>query len=197
MNRIQKVFFLTVLVSSLFYSNRAMSASFDKYAPKLLKFEGAGFGIHKPIWGEKDFSKGEALGILKKNYWNRYHGDAFESQEMAEALIDHLINAGPGKDGENIKAFEAIIGAKRDGILTLDDVKRANSFYFAEQVVNPYIKYRILYYKSRRDAHLYPGWIVRAKSFMMKPSNNDTIAFKDVYLPEVIEKQFSSIVIKD
>lgn len=192
MRKKQSVFFLLVCLSLLCLNFGVFAASFSKYAPKLLRFEGAGYGIHKPIWGDKAFSKTEALRIMRDNYWNRFHGDKFTSQEVAEVLIDHLINAGPGKNAENIKAFEAIIGVNQDGVLSVEDVERANSFYFPEQIVNPYVKYRVLYYKSRPDAHLYPGWIVRAKSFLIN-STTTNLKVKEVYLPPSIEQRFRHI----
>lgn len=168
------------------------AASFEKYAKKLLFFEGDGFGIHKPIWGEQDFSKAEALQIHRKYYWDRYHGDLFKSQEVAEVFIDHIINAGPGKYAANIKAFEAIIGVEQDGVISVEDVKRANSFYFPEQIVNPYVKYRVLYYKTRSGAGENPGWFTRATSFMMKNAFG-TMELKDVNLPDSIERKFRHI----
>lgn len=194
MSKKQVVLLLTISFSSLFSFNSVFAASFPKYAPKLLRFEGEGYGIHKPIWGEKVFSRSEALKILKQNYWNRYYGDLFDSQEVAEVFIDHIINAGPGKNGANIKAFEAIIGATQDGILSKEDVARANSFYFAEQIVNPYVKYRVLYYKSRRNASLYPGWITRAKSFLINGKSDD-LQVESFFLPPVIEKKYRHIKI--
>ncbi|UBM59239.1 hypothetical protein LAG90_01025 [Marinilongibacter aquaticus] len=181
-----------IAISSLIFCTNVYAASFEKYAPKLLKFEGIGYGIHKPIWGDKDFTKSEALNIHRKHYWDRYHGDLFKSQEVAEVLIDHLINAGPGKNRENIKAFEAIIGVKQDGELSISDVERANSFYFPEQIVNPYVKYRVLYYKTRSNAAENPGWIVRAKAFLMANSFG-TIVLKDVSLPDSITRQFRHV----
>lgn len=184
--------FVFILFSSLTISLNVQSASFEKYAPKLLHFEGEGYGIHKPIWGERDFTKAEALQIHRKYYWNKYHGDLFVSQQVAEVLIDHIINAGPGRKGSNIKAFEAIIGAPQDGVLSVEDVKRANSFYFPEQIVNPFVKYRVLYYKSRPNASEYPGWVTRAKSFLMNVSDS-SFSLTEVLLPKHIENRFSYI----
>ena len=184
------VFLLTV--SSLIFCFNVNAASFEKYAPKLMHFEGVGYGIHKPIWGERDFTKSEALKIHRQHYWDRFHGDLFESQEVAEVFIDHIINAGSGKNKANIKAFEAIIGAEQDGILTVEDVKRANSFYFAEQIVNPYAKYRVLYYKTRSHVSENPGWIIRAKSFMMKNAFG-IVALTDISLPDSIERRFRHV----
>ncbi len=183
-------------VSSLLLSFKVYPASFEKYAPKLLRFEGAGYGIHKPVWGDKDFTKSEALGILRKEFWDKYYGDQFKSQHVAEVFIDHLINAGPGKNAQNIKAFEAIIGAKEDGIWTLEDVKRANSFYFPEQIVNPFVKYRMLYYKSRPHSAENPGWFTRAKTFMMK-SSYGTLKMKDIMIPDSIERRFRYVKLED
>ena len=61
---IQKSKFFTTLI--LIFSFQLLSAaSFDKYFPKLIKFEGIGYGIHQPIWGNKSFSKNEAYQIFK------------------------------------------------------------------------------------------------------------------------------------
>jgi lysozyme family protein len=148
-------------------------ASFNKYAPKLLRFEGQGYGIHKPIWGNKIFTKEEALHIHRHNYWNRFLGNNFKSQEVAEVLIDHLINAGVGKENRNIIAFEKIIGAPENGVLTLSDVTLANNFENPEEIVNPYVEYRLRYYRSRKDAKINRGWFSRAKSFYMKKSERE------------------------
>lgn len=152
-------------VSVTFLNN---AASFNKYAPKLLKFEGQGYGIHKPIWGERMFTKEEALQIHKHYYWNRYHGNSFKSQQVAEVLIDHLINAGQGRNLINIKAFEKIIGVEQDGVLSLQDIEVANSFEHPEEIVNPYVEHRLRYYRTRKDAKKNPGWFKRAKSFYME-----------------------------
>jgi lysozyme family protein len=190
--RKRRLYVFIISISSLFFCFNANAASFEKYASKLLFFEGKGFGIHQPIWGEKEFSKAEALNIHRKHYWDRYHGDLFKSQEVAEVFIDHIINAGQGASAINIKAFEAIIGVEQDGVLSLEDVKRANSFHFAEQIVNPYVKYRVLYYKTRSGATENPGWFTRATSFIMKNAYG-TVALKDVNLPDSIERKFRHI----
>ncbi len=148
-------------------------ASFNKYAPKLLKFEGEGYGIHKPIWGDKIFTKSEALYIHRHYYWDKFYGNHFKSQEVAEVLIDHIINAGVGRDNRNIVAFEKIIGVRQNGILSLEDISVANSFEFPEEIVNPYVEYRLRYYRTRKDAKSNKGWFKRAKSFYMEESEKE------------------------
>jgi lysozyme family protein len=149
-------------------------ASFNNYVPKLLKFEGKGYGIHQPIWGNRDFSKKEALNIHRHHYWNKYHGNLFDSQVIAEVLIDHLINAGPGKSGQNIKAFEKIISAAPDGVLSKDDVMLANTWAETEWIVNQYVDYRVAYYKSLRNKKYENGWLKRANSFRIQNEDYTT-----------------------
>lgn len=170
---------------SVIYVNSA--ASFNKYAPKLLKFEGEGYGIHKPVWGDKSFTKEEALYIHRHHYWNRYHGNQFKSQEVAEVLIDHLINAGDGISNRNIKAFEKIIGVPQNGELTVSDIQVANAFEYPEDIVNPYVEYRLRYYRTRKDAKINKGWFKRAKSFYMKESErveDDNIVEDFIVVPK-------------
>jgi lysozyme family protein len=184
---------LVIVFSSFFCCISVNAASFNKYAPKLLQFEGAGYGIHKPVWGDKEFTKTEALTILKKEFWDKYHGNSFVSQEVAEVFIDQLINAGAGKNNVNIKAFEAIIGVPQDGVLSREDVNRANSFYFSDQIVNPYVKYRVYYYSSRSNKKYQSGWIKRAKSFLMHV-NDFIFSINEIDVSEELEKSFASFI---
>lgn len=188
---------LTLLVISLLssvcviYVNQA--ASFSKYAPKLLKFEGDGYGIHKPIWGHKFFTKDEALFIHRHHYWNRFLGNHFKSQAVAEVLIDHLINAGEGRENRNIKAFEQIIGVPQNGVLTINDVKVANDFEHPEDIVNPFVEYRLRYYRSRKDAKLNKGWFKRAKSFYMRESEREEENIVEDYIVLPNKQQYNIV----
>lgn len=184
-------------LSSFFIVFSSNAASFEKYAPKLLKFEGSGYGIHKPVWGDKIFTKTEALAIFRKNYWNKYHGNYFKSQRLAEVLIDHLINAGMGRDNANIKAFEAILGVEQDGILSRADIKCANSFASPMLLVNAFVKYRVLYYRSRKKADMYPGWEKRARYFFINSEEEPELKVSDIILPLELEEKFSHIAFLD
>lgn len=174
----------------------SFAASFEKYVPKLLKFEGAGFGIHKPVWGNKDFTKQEAIQIFRDNYWNKYHGNLFKSQALAEVLIDHLINAGHGKDFQNIKAFQAILGVPQTGKLTKANIRTANAYPFPDELVNSYVKYRVLYYRSRKLAYKYPGWEKRARSFFVSPKEVQ-LSIADYTLPDSLEEKYGHIELGD
>lgn len=184
---IQKSKLFTTLL--LIFSFQLLSAaSFDKYFPKLIKFEGLGYGIHQPVWGKKSFTKNEAYSIYKKHYWDKYNASMFKSQGVAEVLIDQLINAGVGKECVNIKAFEAVIGVKQDGYLSISDIKKANSFKFPEEIINPFVNYRLHYYNSRANIKKYRGWITRAKSFYRRTKEGDLIA-DYLILPKMLMKE--------
>ena len=183
---VKKLVFSTLFITLSFQFSQA--ASFDKYYAKLIKFEGKGFGIHQAIWGNKNFTKKEALHIHKKYYWDKYHADLFESQAVAEVLIDHLINAGEGKESVNIKAFEAILGVVQNGILSREDIQAANAFAFPEQIINPFVNYRLHYYRSRTNCDKYPGWAVRAKTFMILDANGELLA-DYLVLPKILIKE--------
>ncbi len=184
-------------LGSFFIVFSSNAASFEKYAPKLLRFEGNGFGIHKPIWGDKTFTKDEALAIYRREYWNKYHGNYFKSQRLAEVVIDHFINAGMGRDNANIKAFEAILGVEQDGVLSREDVRCANSFEFPVLLVNAFVKYRVLYYRSRKKATLYPGWEKRARYFFITMPEEPELKISDMVLPPELEEKFSHIAFAD
>jgi lysozyme family protein len=198
-----KLQYLLVLTLSLFCLT-SNAASFEIYFKKLMKFEGSGYGIHKPIWGNQNFTMKQAYKIHKVHYWNKYKGDLFESQEVAEVFIDHLINAGEGRESVNIKAFEAIIGAEQDGIVSKDDVEKANNFVFFEQIVNPYINYRVYYYMTLKNHEHYRGWFVRAKSFQVYNDAGEVIS-DYLILPKMLDKKLeifepqivSEVVAKD
>lgn len=176
--------FLTGLLVS-FMSVTSQAASFEKYFAKLIRFEGKGYGINQEIWGKKNFTKAEAFRIHRNHYWNKYHGNLFKSQEVAEALIDQIINAGEGRNNVNIRAFEAIIGVLQDGKLSKEDVHVANSFIQCEYIVNPYVNYRLHFYGSRKNAKKYPGWTIRARAFGMFDEDNNMLA-DFLILPDIL-----------
>lgn len=186
MTHTQKKVLITLLFSLFFQFSQA--ASFEKYFAKLMKFEGKGYGIHQAVWGNKIFTKNEAFRIHKKFYWDKYHADLFKNQEVAEVFIDHIINTGEGKESVNIKAFEAILGVEQNGILSREDIRAANRFSIPEQIINPFVNYRLFYYRSRKNYHKYPGWTTRAKSFLI--SDKDGCLLADcLILPKMLIKE--------
>lgn len=182
--------FLKLLVVLVIFPTLLHAASFEKYAPKLLKFEGAGYGIHKPVWGDREFTKKEALEIFRKHYWNRFYGDYFKSQDLAEVIIDHLINAGEGHSGRNVKSIQAILGVKQTGKLSLSDIITANKHPNPNELVNALVKYRVLYYRGLSNFATYPGWETRARSFFIADSRQK---LTDYQLPAQLEARYRHI----
>ncbi len=180
---IKKSFVLFIVFT--IFSTSARAASFEIFFDKLMKIEGVGLGINQAVWGNQSMTKNEAYHFYKKNFWLKYHGDLFKSQAVAEVLIDQLVNGGEGKSFINIKAFEAVIGVKQDGYLSVADVKAANKIKNVEAIVNPYVNYRIYFYQSRKNISKYPGWITRAKSFYKYQKNGNLLA-DYIILPQLL-----------
>lgn len=186
----KKRLFITVLLS--LQTQFLFAASFEKYFSKLIRFEGTGYGINKAVWGNKTFTKSEAFQIHKKHYWDKYHGDLIKNQAVAEVLIDHLINSGEGRNSVNIKAFEAIIGVKQDGFLSKADIIAANKFKNPEEIINPYVNYRVHYYHSRKNSSRYPGWFTRAESFKQEDEAGNFLA-DYIILPNILMSEESLV----
>jgi lysozyme family protein len=110
-------------------------------------------------------------------------------------LIDHLINAGEGRENRNIVAFEKIIGVPQNGVLSLSDIKVANAFEYPEDIVNPYVEYRLRYYRTRKDAKVNKGWFKRAKSFYMKETEREEENVVEDYI--VIPKSQTYNIVED
>ncbi len=180
---IKKTVILFVVFTTL--SFKVNAASFEIFFEKLMKIEGIGLGINKAVWGNQSMNRNEAYHFYKKNFWLKYHGDLFKNQAVADVLIDHLVNGGEGKNFINIKAFEAVIGVKQDGFLSIADVNAANKIKNIEAIVNPYVNYRIYFYQSRKNISKYPGWISRAKSFYKYQKNGNLFA-DYVILPKIL-----------
>ncbi|UTA70128.1 glycosyl hydrolase 108 family protein [Emticicia sp. 21SJ11W-3] len=194
MKQIKLMLLTGFMVSMTIITSEA--ASFEKYFQKLIRFEGKGYGINKRVWGKKTFTKAEAFKIHRKHYWNKYHGNLFKSQEVAEILIDQIITAGEGVNRVNIRAFEAIIGAPQDGRLSIEDVELANSFFQCEYIVNPYMNYRLHYYGSRKNASRYPGWTKRAKAFGILDEEKNMLA-DFLILPDILMAKDPEVSLDD
>lgn len=111
-------------------------ASFDKYAPTLVKWEGgfvndpddAGgatmmgvtlatyrqwYGLDKSVSDLKNISYDEWRAIMKGGYWDKCKADLFCNQSVAEIMVDWCVNAGTAR----IKDLQRILGVKDDGII--------------------------------------------------------------------------------
>ena len=111
-------------------------ASFDKYAPKLKKWEG-GFGNHPADTGgatmcgvtlstfrqffgadktEADLRKmteAQWRTVMKGGFWDKCWADQIKNQSVAELIVDWCVNSGTGM----IKRVQAIVTTTTDGVM--------------------------------------------------------------------------------
>jgi lysozyme family protein len=85
--------------------------------------------------------------IYKAQYWNICRADLIVNQEFAELWTDFIINSGNGYKNRNIKAVQRIVGAKVDGKVGEQTIKKINDFD-AKLLYKKLYRYRIRYYHS-------------------------------------------------
>ena len=62
--------------------------------------------------------------LYELNYWHKIQGDEIADQDMAEAIFDFAVNAGPITSA---KLAQATVGAEPDGVIGPDTVARINA----------------------------------------------------------------------
>lgn len=166
-------------------------ASFDKYAPKLKKWEG-GFGDNPADTGgatmcgvtlatfrqfygqDKTVADLRAMTdvqwrkIMKGGFWDKCWADQIRSQAVAEIIVDWCVNSGLGM----IKRVQAIVGTTQDGVMGPKTVAAINAS--RAQLLHFRIKAaRASYYESiilGRPSNIvfYDGWMNRLASFIYR-----------------------------
>lgn len=162
-------------------------ADFQKYAPKLRKFEG-GFSNHPNDPGQATmcgitlatyrqfYGKDKTVEDLKKmpwwewetimrTYWNRCRASQIESQSIAELFVDWHINAGVNA----IKQVQKMFMITADGLVGPVTLKYLNSPN-REIIFNRIKERREQYYYNlvrgnRKLAVFLNGWLNRTRSF--------------------------------
>ena len=164
-------------------------ASFDKYAPRLRKWEGNKFVMDPDDYGGAThsgitlatfrlvFGQDKTVNdlmrltteqwrkVMKGYFWDKCWADMIKNQSVAEIFVDWCINSGTGM----IKKVQGIVGAKADGVMgpkTLAAINAANP-----RKLHFYIKSaRAAYYEQivrNRLANItfYDGWMNRLADF--------------------------------
>lgn len=85
--------------------------------------------------------------IYKSCYWDAVKADEIKHQDVAELLVDYLINSGCGYKNSNIKAIQKIVGVKADGKIGAKTLKAINDSD-PTKLYNSLYKYRLNYYHS-------------------------------------------------
>lgn len=163
-------------------------ASFDKYSPKLKRWEGGFvnnpadpggatncgvtlstfrmyFGSDKTEQDLMAMTPEQWRKIMKGGFWDRCWGDQIRSQCVAEIIVDWCINSGTGM----IKKVQAIVGTAQDGIMGPKTLAAINAA--RPQLLHFYLKAaRAAYYESivrSRPSNIvfYDGWFNRLADF--------------------------------
>lgn len=163
-------------------------ANFDKYEPKLKRWEGgfandpadAGgptnigitletfrlfFGADKTEVDLRHITAEQWRKIMKGGFWDKCWGDMIHNQSVAEIFADWCINSGTGM----IRKVQGIVGAKADGIMGPRTLAAINAY--DQQRLHFAIKAaRAEHYATitrNRSANLkfYDGWISRLADF--------------------------------
>lgn len=88
--------------------------------------------------------------IYKSCYWDALKADEIKSQNVAELIVDYLINSGCGRKNANMKAIQRIVGVKADGAFGAKTVKAINDAN-PVKLYNSLYRFRQNYY--RKIAH--------------------------------------------
>lgn len=166
-------------------------ASFDKYEPKLKRWEGGYakdpddtggatnigvtlttfrlfFGQDKTEADLRAMTEAQWRHIMKGGFWDKCWADQIRSQAVAEIIVDWCVNSGVGM----IKKVQGIVGTRQDGVMgpkTLAAINAAKA-----QLLHFNIKAaRAAYYETivrNRPANMtfYDGWLNRLASYQYK-----------------------------
>jgi lysozyme family protein len=132
------------------------------------------FGISKrsyPGLDIKALTWAKACEIYRKDFWEKYRFPALTDQGLAENVLDHAINAGPGRA---IKLLQKACGVAEDGKIGPATIAAANRDI---GTAGRFASLRITYYHSLVAAkpelgRFLKGWIARANKFR----NHEAIA---------------------
>lgn len=163
-------------------------ASFDKYAPKLKRWEGgfgnepddpggatmcgvtlatfrAWYGQDKTVADLRRMTDAQWRRIMKDGFWDKCWGDQIKNQSVAEIFVDWVVNSGPAM----IKKVQGMVGTKADGIMgpkTLLAINDCNpqKLHFAIKAARAEWYAAITRGKSS-NLKFYDGWMNRLHDF--------------------------------
>ena len=146
------------------------------------------FGITKKVYEEfvgrpvtvdeiKNMSKGNAIAIYKKNYWDRVKGDSIKDYAVAFLIFDAAVNSGVSAA---IKTAQKILGINPDGVAGTEFLKHLNNFN-SKKFTEDYLKAREDFYKAIVAKN--PSQQVFIKGWLNRVKDNLTYASKWVGTP--------------
>ena len=124
------------------------------------------YGISQRAYPELDISsltEAKAKEIYKRDYWDVVKGDEIQVQEIAAAIFDFAVNAGPGRA---IKLAQRAIKTADDGVigpLTIKGWNRAHVGLFLANYALEKIKfYRDIVTARPSQKKFIMGWLNRS-----------------------------------
>lgn len=115
----------------------------------------------------KAITKSQALQIMKIGYWDKLNASLINNQSIAEIIVDHAVNAGPGRAGKMIQTvLNSQFGYKLivDGIVGKKSIEVINSVN-ASQLHQALKEYRKNHYKNIGGG-FENGWLARLEKFV-------------------------------
>jgi lysozyme family protein len=177
-------------------------ASFERFLPILLKFEGGysnnpsdpggetNKGITLSVFRQyspkllglqptsanlKALTNAQAAILYKVLYWDKIEGDSLQVQELANIVCDFYVNAG-SKAVTLLQRVLNTFGAelKEDGIVSQSTLQALDQFP-PDKVHNAYKKGRIAYYRAlgEKFPQFLQGWLNRVNAFPDLPANEE------------------------
>lgn len=163
-------------------------ASFDKYAPKLKKWEGgfandpddpggatymgvtlatfrSWYGEDKTVADLCRMTDAQWRKIMKNGFWDKCWGDQIKNQSIAEIITDWMVNSGTGM----LKKVQGMVGTRADGIMgpkTLTAINAADQMRLHFLIKSARAEYYANITKNKKsNTKFYDGWMSRLLDF--------------------------------
>lgn len=124
------------------------------------------YGISKRAYSNEDIknlTEARAKEIYRKDYWNKFGGDAIISPEKASAILSICVNFGV-RGG--IKIVQKAVDTICDGVMGSNTVRKVNDMdpdkFLALLSLSMISKYASICRKDRSQIKFLLGWVNRA-----------------------------------
>lgn len=124
------------------------------------------YGISKRAYPNEDIAsltEDRARFLYRRDYWDRFKGDAIISAEKASAIMSACVNFGVGA---GVKLVQIAIGSKQDGIMGSNTIRQVNDMdpdkFLAMFSLAMIARYTEICKRKPSQMKFLIGWIARA-----------------------------------